>query len=517
LATAGGRYDLWIDLLMESGRRQSDAASARQALEVSERARARGLLDLLSEAGIQIREGVDPDLLKREQSLLTSLDDKSQRQIRLLTGVHTAEQASSMEKEIRELTLQYQEVESEVRARSPRYAALTQPQPLKATEIQELLDSDTLLLEYALGEERSFLWVIGAGSLDTFELPKRVEIDAAARKAYEELSVHSAGSHPGTAADALSRIVLDAAAPLLRNKRLVVITDGALQYIPFAALRIHGESGLLVENHEIVHVPSASVLSVLRRETSGRKAAPKLAAIFADPVFDRSDPRVGRPRSASATASQSSADLQSENLQRSAREIGLSSLPRLRGTRQEAEAIACLAGEANALLALDFAASRKTVTGPELADYRIVHFATHGLLNSQHPELSGLILSLVDRDGRPANGFLESAEIYNLKLGADMVVLSACQTALGKDVRGEGLVGLTRGFMYAGAPRVLATLWPVPDQATTELMKHFYQGVLVKGMRPAAALQAAQMAMRSNARWSSPYYWAGFVLQGEWK
>jgi CHAT domain-containing protein len=204
-------------------------------------------------------------------------------------------------------------------------------------------------------------------------------------------------------------------------------------------------------------------------------------------------------------------------LQRSARDTGLSALARLRGSRREAEAIVHLAGETNTLLALDFAANRQMATSRELADYRIVHFATHGLLNSQHPELSGLVLSLVDRDGRPANGFLESAEIYNLKLGADMVVLSACQTALGKDVRGEGLVGLTRGFMYAGAPRVLATLWPVPDEATTELMKRFYEGVLVRGMRPAAALQAAQIAMRSDARWSSPYYWAGFVLQGEWK
>jgi CHAT domain-containing protein len=139
------------------------------------------------------------------------------------------------------------------------------------------------------------------------------------------------------------------------------------------------------------------------------------------------------------------------------------------------------------------------------------------LLNTQHPELSGLVLSLVDREGKPQDGFLESAEIYNLKLGADLVVLSACQTALGKEVRGEGLVGLTRGFMYAGAPRVLASLWPVPDQATTELMKRFYQAVLKNGMRPSAALQSAQMAMRGDRRWQAPYYWAGFVLQGEWK
>jgi CHAT domain-containing protein/Tfp pilus assembly protein PilF len=516
LAAAGARYDLWIDLLMKYSKREPDGDFSGRALEVSERARARGLLDLLSEAGVQIREGVDPELLKREQTLLSSLDDKSQRQIRLLTGAHTAEQASNMEREIRQLTLQYQEVESEVRSRSPRYAALTQPQPLKLPEIQGLLDSDTLLLEYALGEERSVLWVVGPKSLDTFELPKAAEIDAAARKAYAELSVHGVNSRSGASANALSRIILDPAAELFRNKRLVVITAGTLQYIPFAALRIRGESGIAVENHEILHIPSASVLSVLRRETSGRKPAPKLAAIFADPVFDRSDPRVGR-QEPSGSSLRSASEAQSDGLQRSARDTGLSALARLRGSRREAEAIVHLAGETNTLLALDFAANRQMATSRELADYRIVHFATHGLLNSQHPELSGLVLSLVDRDGRPANGFLESAEIYNLKLGADMVVLSACQTALGKDVRGEGLVGLTRGFMYAGAPRVLATLWPVPDEATTELMKRFYEGVLVRGMRPAAALQAAQIAMRSDARWSSPYYWAGFVLQGEWK
>jgi CHAT domain-containing protein len=138
------------------------------------------------------------------------------------------------------------------------------------------------------------------------------------------------------------------------------------------------------------------------------------------------------------------------------------------------------------------------------------------LLNSEHPELSGIVLSLVDREGRPQDGFLRLYEIYNLKLGADLVVLSACRTALGKEIKGEGLVGLTRGFMYAGAARVIASLWGVEDRTTAELMKSFYYEMLVKGRRPAAALRIAQLHIRREKQ-LPPYYWAAFVLQGEWK
>ena len=169
------------------------------------------------------------------------------------------------------------------------------------------------------------------------------------------------------------------------------------------------------------------------------------------------------------------------------------------------------------LKALDFRANRATAMSDELGRYRIIHFATHGLLNSEHPELSGLVFSLIDEQGRPQNGFLRLHEIYNLRLPAELVVLSACQSGLGKQIKGEGLVGLTRGFMYAGAPRVVASLWQVNDYATAELMKRFYRGMLKDGLRPAAALRAAQIEMFNQKQWSSPYFWAAFVLQGEWK
>jgi CHAT domain-containing protein len=166
---------------------------------------------------------------------------------------------------------------------------------------------------------------------------------------------------------------------------------------------------------------------------------------------------------------------------------------------------------------LDFAASRAAATSPELINYRYIHFASHGFLNSANPELSGILLSMVDQQGRSQNGFIQAHEIYNLKLAAEVVVLSACQTGLGKEIKGEGLVGLTRGFMYAGAARVMASLWKVDDEATADLMVQLYNGILKQGLRPAAALRAAQVAMWKEKQWAAPYYWAAFILQGEWK
>jgi CHAT domain-containing protein len=167
--------------------------------------------------------------------------------------------------------------------------------------------------------------------------------------------------------------------------------------------------------------------------------------------------------------------------------------------------------------AVGFKANLATATGPDLSRYRYVHFATHGYFDSEHPNLSGLVLSLVDEQGRPQDGFLGANEIYNLQLPAELVVLSACETGLGKEVKGEGLVGLTRGFMYAGAARVMVSLWSVSDKATSELMQRFYRRLLQDRQRPAAAMRAAQVEMFRQPRWQQPYFWAAFTLQGEWR
>ena len=278
----------------------------------------------------------------------------------------------------------------------------------------------------------------------------------------------------------------------------------------------------LIIEHEIVSLPSASVLALLRRELAGREPAPKAVAVLADPVFSADDLRVRQPElgmrsSGSALATVRDEHHRNSDLTRSASESGVMSFARLRFTRDEAEAILVQSRDRESLKALDFDAGLATVTNSGLDQYRIVHFATHGLLNSQHPELSGIVLSLVDEQGRAQDGFLRAHDIYNLKLRADLVVLSACQTALGKEIKGEGLAGLTRGFMYAGAARVVASLWDVKDEATAELMKRFYRGMLREGLRPAVALRAAQISMWKEPRWAAPSHWAGFMLQGEWR
>jgi CHAT domain-containing protein len=370
---------------------------------------------------------------------------------------------------------------------------------------------------------------------------------------YEARGANAKAEYAKAATD-LSRMLLTPVASQLGTKRLLIVSEGALEYVPFGALpapreprrgdgatvrrgdeesasfhRVDSLSGgrvkfepLLLE-HEVVTAPSASVLAVLRREMAGRQPAPKSLAVLADPVFRNDDPRInrGQTRDERALARQSPVrrgePAAASDIERSARESGLDGFVRLRFSRQEAEAIAEFAPAQNRFTALDFIASRETAQSADLSQYRIVHFATHGLLNSQRPELSGIVLSLVDKGGRAQDGFLRLHEIYNLKLNADLVVLSACQTALGKEVRGEGLIGLTRGFMYAGAARVVASLWRVDDRATAELMKRFYQGMLKEGLRPAAALRAAQVSMLKEKRWSTPHYWAAFTLQGEWR
>jgi CHAT domain-containing protein/tetratricopeptide (TPR) repeat protein len=547
------KYELYTDLLMQLHRQNATGGDDAAALQNSERARARSLLESLAEARANIRQGVDPVLLERERTLQKQLNTKAAAQARLLGGKHTEEEAAAAEQEIRTLTTQYYQLQALIRTKSPRYAGLTQPQTLNLKDIQQqVLDENTLLLEYALGNERSYLWAVLPTSITSYELPKRAEIEAAARRVYELLTARHLA--PGeseqqwrtrfTKADAeyqsasatLSEMLLGPAASLLGDKRLVIVADGMLQYVPFAALpepRAKGESGKaketkdktsspLIVAHEIISLPSASVLALLRRETAGRQPVSGEVAVLADPVFDKDDDRVVAAQAkAKSEAPAANEQYAVDNIQRVMREVGMTDgggrIPRLPSSREEAEAIVASASVGRWMKAVNFKADRATATSGELGKYRVVHFATHGLFSAERPELSGVVLSLVDEAGRPQDGFLRLHEIYNLELPVELVVLSACQTGLGKDIKGEGLVGLVRGFMYAGAPRVVASLWKVDDFATKKMMEHFYRAMLKEGMRPAEALRHAQIAIWKQKRLQAPYYWAGFVIQGEWK
>ncbi len=549
-AMAQDYYEFYIDLLMQMHRSSPDRGFAVAALEASERSRARNLLDLLSEAGVDVRQGVPADLLDRERALRLRLNSAAIYQRQLLSETYTTAQAVAAAKDVEELTALLGEVEARIRQASPRYAELTRPQPLTVAQIQrELAGGDTLLLEYALGQERSFLWVVSSSTVSAYELPARQEIERAAVLARDLLTARNravAGETPEQrrarveaadvqyeeAAARLGRLILDPAAALFGTKRLVIVAPGVLQLTSFAALpaphttATAGGSQPLILTRELVTIPSASTLAMLRREAPPREAPKKLIAILADPVFSRSDERfadmalgdpiasVGvssRPKTtAAAGANGVPGHAPAEGYD------GESTLPRLFRTRWEAEQIAALAPPGEVMQALDFGASRETALGPEVSSSRIVHFATHAILDDERPELSGIALSMFGADGRPRDGFLRAHDIFNLNLAADLVILSACRTALGRDYKGEGLVGLARGFMYAGSPRFIGSLWASDDKATAELMVRFYRTLLKENLRPAAALRAAQISMLRDRRWQSPYYWASFTLQGEW-
>jgi CHAT domain-containing protein/tetratricopeptide (TPR) repeat protein len=526
-------YDLYIDTLMRLHQRRPSEGHDARALQTSERARARMLLEALAEAGADIREGADAELVARERELGRTLDAKVNSQFRLLSGRHTAESARALAKEIADLTAQYEQLQARIRATSPRYAALTQPAPLSLREIQtSVLDRETVLLEYSLGEERSYVWAVTSDSLISAELPKRAEVEALARAAYRRLHTPArpAAGAPAFPAELtrLAAAVLDPVAARLRGRRVAVVADGALQYIPFAALpfpsRGRAAAEPLVVSHEVVSLPSASTLAVLRREVEGRSPAPKALAVLADPVFGGDDERIRRPVAQGVSAGTRDAlprELRGLTIVPETQEAGAAggqdAFPRLPGTRQEALGLLALVAPEERKGALDFAASRATATGGELEQYRYVHLATHGYVDSARPELSGVLLSMFDERGEPQDGFMRAREVFNLRLRADLVVLSACRTGLGQEVRGEGLVGLTRGFMYAGSPRVVSSLWSVSDAATAELMTDFYARMLQQKLRPAEALRQAQIAMLRRRQWSSPFYWAAFTLQGEWR
>ncbi len=605
LASALDFYEFHINLLMQQHKQQPGSELVAEALQTSERARARSLLELLNEARTDIRQGVDPKLLDRERELQQQITDKESKKIQLLNGKSTPDKQTAiakLAKEIEEDASQYKEVQAKIRAASPGYAALTQPQPIKLEEIQRLLDPDTLLLEYALGDVSSYLWAVTPTTITGFELPKRAEVEAAATRVYQLLTARECRAkgktqkqweerirqadwaYPKAAAD-LSQMILAPVANQLDKKRLLIVADGALHYIPFAALPapVSQESrvgsreskprgylapkGLrpeqtsklpskdsrlltpdsrlpLMIEHEIINLPSASTLARLRSDTANRPPAPKTIAIFANPVFrfDKDDPRFQRLARPAAKASDDKVPaVDSGNVKRSLSALmdkacaveGTTEelmIEGLGGSEREAKVIRQLVPASMCRLALGFDVNYETVTSADLQNYRIVHFATHGILNSKQPELSGILLSLVDQQGEEKkNGLLRLGEIYNLSLSADLVVLSACQTALGQEVRGEGLIGLTRGFMYAGAQRVVASLWRVEDETTSRLMKKFYEGMLKQNLRPAAALRQAQMfiwqgantkgknAARTGSQATAPFYWSAFTLQGEWQ
>lgn len=500
-------FEFKISLLMELDLRRPHLGYDVAALAANEQARARSLIETLSESGVDLSNGADELLLDRAERLLRRIKSKLHR------IAEQPDQDGALRTEVQELLRQYDLLRSEIRAKNPLYTSLTEVSPLEVDEIRRrVLDKDTLLLEYFLGHEESFLWAVTPDETRSVRIvadPRKIE--NIARDVYQLLPVSEMRKYRVKLEQQLawlSEQLLAPVADMLTTKRLLIVSGGALQYVPFAALPLPGDSssdGLaqrLISKHVIVSDPSASTLGALRfvdrrERAEGRRPAPETAAVLADPVFEPEDVRL--PEEGAKTRSANDSD---------------SPYGRLLYSRLEAQSIRSVLP--NAKVAMDFDADKELATSPDLGRYRYVHFATHGTFDAQFPELSRLIFSRYDEEGRTKNGDLHLPESYQLRLSADLVVLSACQTALGEEIRGEGLVGLTQGFMYSGTPRVLASLWNVQDESTAVLMGLFYRHLIAEKRSPADALRAAQMDfLAENPAWNAPFYWAGFILQGD--
>jgi CHAT domain-containing protein/tetratricopeptide (TPR) repeat protein len=569
LATTKDVYDEAATALAERAAAESAKANgklegqslawASEAFRVVEQGRARSLLDLLNEANAQITEGVPADLSQKRQANLERQQEIAQQLSGVtLTGEPPKESVKDMEDELEKLASEYDSVENQIRAANPRYNALTAAQPLSLAEVQQqVLDDKTALLEYFLGANQSYLWAVTNNAVALYKIPSRGAMNMQVESMRDQIvpqslrrSIVDLGGSRGlsderglglsttsalgnaaafaTAANTVYKSAVEPAAALVGDKRLLVVADGALNFVPFEALVAatgadYAQLPYLVKTNEIVYAPSASVVAAVRQQSnSAAQTSARGVLVVADPVFDAADARAQKataPASTETAPAMSSAvaDVTLSN-QASAPAAGMK-LARLAGTRTEAQEIEKLARAAGFTpeLWLDLDASEQSVKTRDISKYRLLHVATHGLLDSERPQFTGVVLSLVgNRDG--GDGFLRTDEIFNLRLGAQLVMLSACETGLGKEKRGEGVIGLTRAFLYAGAPSVGVSLWSVADRSTADLMSDFYKRLLTKqSPTPPAAMRAAQQQMIAGKKYSAPFYWAPFVLVGDWR
>lgn len=519
-------YEFYIDLLMRLHEREPGAGHLAEAFAASERARARALLDLLAEGRIDVRRGIPHELKQRETEIAHRL---SQLQGRLLDNLSRQDgsQTAQLEEELRSAEEDRERLEWQLRKEHPRYAAVRSPSDLPMARIQELLDDRSALLEIAVGRERSFLFVVTRDGLAGFPLPPAAELGAlvdSLRQALETGGRRLYGRYVETA-QRLYQVLIAPAEPLLRDKpNLIVAADGPLLLLSFETLLTgppsnaagSGSGGglytglpYLILDRSVTYIPSAGVLVELREPRAPAPPDAKIFLGFGDPEYGGRKPAAPDPSRTRGTLPDALPD---RSLARSFRESGLLDLPPLPESRNEVTGIAGLYPPERVAVYLDRQASEENLKdNPALKTARRIHIAAHGLLNEQQPEFSGLVLTL---DGDPKeNGLLQTYEIFNLELSADLVVLSACGTALGKNVGGEGLIGVSRALLYAGAASVVVSLWPVADASTSDLMVRFYRHLDETGDR-AEALRRSKLELIRGGRFAHPYHWAPFILIG---
>lgn len=529
-STVQDYYQLAIDIFMELDRQE-------EAFNMSERSRTRSLIELLAESNLDLSQGADDAVFKNILEREKGLNHQLEAQYNRLSQV-TNEYQSEVWSDIRALQAELDSIKRELRINHPAYADLQYPEPLTLEQIQQhVLDDETVLLQYSLGERQSYLWIVSKqGELQSYILPPRAKIEQAVQ-VFRKLILETRGNLPHEINQSgkllAAKILPIEAMTHLQGKRLVIAADGALQTLPFAALPNPASSAPnseyvpLIKTHEIVNIPSATAIATQRQELdrqqqAGNRNPSRVLAAIANPVFaapTSSNPTENQLSTLEAITLEIDQRAAERSLQNFSQPLQLKPLP---NTEEVANAILALIPDPNQTTErFGYAANQDWLMQVPLDQYRYLFFGTHGFADNINPELSFIALSLFNQQDQPIDGYLRLNEIFNLKLSADVVVLNACQTGLGQDMRGEGIIGLTRGFMYAGAKSMVASLWDVSatDQ-TTQLMTDFFAQLLPQEGRqpstPASALRSAQLKLR-EAHPNDPNSWAAFTLQGDWR
>lgn len=532
LAEVYGRYELYINLLMKMQLLAPEKNYDIRALQVSERVRARSLLETLQLAQVDFSKGADAEIINRERETRALLNKKADELTDILSGNPEKQQIQKITDEINRLTNAHEEIKVILKQTSPVYSTIRNPPPFNVAEFQNrILDDKTILLEFSFGKDESYLWILDKTRLNTYRLPPRRQLELriknlrtllAEREIRENETVENyqaritqAEKFYWSEARALSEEILGQAAAQLTDKRLIIAADGDLHYFPLGALPLPGtnnEEPILLTN-EIVYEPSAQTLFLLAENyRTTFPAASKDLLVFSDPVFSADDARLPKD---TRIADNSSLKTERAEILRFAE--SLKSLPRLAASKEEGNLIAEVIGRGKTDVLSGFSATRERALNSEVSDYKIIHFATHAMINEEHPELSGIVLSRFDSQRRKTDEFVRLQDVYGMNLSADLVVLSACNTGIGKRIKGEGLMSLNNAFLQVGAKSVVSSLWKVEDYATLETMKNFYQILIKEKATPSQALRLAQIKTRQNERFRSPFYWAAFTVQGNFK
>jgi CHAT domain-containing protein len=538
-ASARSCYELYIDILMQLERNRPGRGYAAAALTVAERARARTRQEQLAAADIDLASKLDPALLDEEHQAEDRVRIAAAAVRQLASSPAPADRARALAG-LDDTNRRLDTVRGRIRAADPRYAEWMYPAVLTGAEIQHtLLDPDWVLLEYWLGDAHSYLWVASQKTLRGYVLPARSVIEPLADQLLQKLAAVPAAANGDAPTEAVAKqqagrrseardgtpaavrnlagqlgaMLLQPLASLPADVNTAIVGDGILQRVPYAWLVPGNNAGAPAfgASRDIVALPSVATLRGLRR-ASPHDAERVRAAVLADPVLRADDARLADVSSVSKVVVTVAPN---EPLLRAAEDVG-ADLQRRPDAREEAEAIAAIASN-EPWIALDFDASREAVLKTRWDDYAIAHFATPALLDARHPELSGIVLSLYDAHGNPQDGFLRLGDLYRLQMPVDLVVLSACETVQGKDAGGSAPPSLADAFFHAGARRLIASLWTVDGHASAQLMRDFYAALIGQKLSPPAALRRAQTQMVRDPRWQAPHYWAGFVLQGDWR